>query len=250
MESLRKIESLPGNRRSSFVGQAGVIADLRAMERTQAFRWLEEHLASPISSNWGQLLFALGADVALLRRWLGLSKEHALAAADATKAALDSGQPSALLSLLPDLRVAQETYGSPRLKSVLDAVEKSQCSANSLSAPLIRAAAILSNGKGLSTQAEAAISAAKQPAGSWHALFHALSDSYAIAVLDWKAEEPEQINAIRELQVWKSTHGVVQIETVDFGNDEIILIALPEHEMAELKQLAPALELSPARFAA
>ena len=252
MDSLRKIESLPPGRRSSFIGQAGVLAELQALGATDALQWLEDQLASPVSRDWGRLLYSLDAPLPLLRRWLCLSKGHALAAADAAVRMAETGKLDPASSLLPDLCAALEANQSPRLASAVKAVELAQTvvSAPLPSVALERAASILSNNMPLSSQGKMAIVASQPSSCPWHALFHALSEVYCVTVLDWRASGRDQADAIKSLPIWQQAQQRPLVECVDFGNDEIILVALPTEQMAELKQLAPHLMFRPSLLAA
>ncbi len=251
MDSLKKIENLPPARRSSFIGQAGVLVELRALDAATAFQWLEDQLASPVSRDWGRLLHSLNATPTLLRHWLRLSKEHALAAADAAERLATAGEIDSTCSLLPDLRFALEAHHSPRLATAVKAVELAQAATSSpLPISLERAASLLSNSEPLSSSDKVAIAAGRQPLGPWHALFHALSEVYCTVTLDWRTSSEDQLAATRTLPVWQQAQQQLLVESVDFGNDEIILVALPIEQMAELKRLAPLLKFAPAPLAA
>jgi hypothetical protein len=251
MDSLKKIESLPSARRSSFIGQAGVLVELRALDAAGALQWLEDQLASPVSRDWGRLLYSLNATPTLLRHWLGLSKEHALAAADAAELLATAGELDSTCSLLPDLRVALDAHQSPRLAAAVKAVELAQAATSSpLPIALERAASLLSNNEPLSSSDKVAIVGGQQPLGPWHALFHALSEVYCIVTLDWRASSQDQLAAVKALPVWQQAQQQLLVESVDFGNDEIILIALSKEQMAELKRLAPPIKFAPALLAA
>lgn len=248
MESLKRIEALPSHHRSSSVGQRGVLQDLRTMELHQALGWLEEQLASPVSSDWGRLLSSLGADASVLSRWLGLSKGHALAAADAAMLELSEGNLALTRAILPDLHIALESSGNPRLRGIVEAIERRHAALGSPlpTAELSQAEALLSNGNGLDANARARVVEASQGEGDpWYALFLALSDVYAVSIRDWRADEEELEASLRDLPVWAEADADVRVETVDFGNDEIVLVALTERDMALLKRLAPKLRFSP-----
>lgn len=248
MQSLKRIEELPAHHRSSSVGQRGVLQDLRTLEPRQALQWLEEQLASPVSSDWGRLLSSLGADAKVLSRWLSLSKGHALAAADAAMLELSEGNLGLTRAILPDLHIALENYGNPRLRGIVEAIERRHAALGSPlpTAELSQAESLLSNGKGLDANARARVVEASQGEGDpWHALFWALSDVYAITVRDWRADEEELDDSLRDLPVWTQADAAIKVESVDFGNDEIVLVALTERDMALLKRLAPTLQFSP-----
>jgi hypothetical protein len=187
-----------------------------------------------------------------LRRWLCLSKEHALAAADAAARMTEAGKLDLTSALLPDLCAALKTHQSPRLAAAVKAIELAQKAVSDPlpSVALERAASILSNNMPLSSQGKAAIAASRPSSGPWHSLFHALSAVYCVAVLDWRASSRDQADAIKSLPIWQQAQQQPLVESVDFGNDEIILIALPKEQMAELKQLAPHLKFRPSLLAA
>lgn len=254
MESLKRIEGLPAARRGSFIGQAGVLADLRSMTPDSAIAWVEGCLASPISKDWGQLLHALAADGAALTRWLGLSKEHALAAADAAVAYVESGNAQVALAALPALRAAAQTHGTPRLTAALATVEQvaNAAPAPALTAELQRAAAILTGGSPLPPTALAAVARAADHSAKWHVLLHAVDRTYCVAVLDWKCAPREQLAAVQSLPVWCRGEGRdgLAVASVQLGSDEILLVALPADRMRELAGLATPLRLAEQRIAA
>jgi hypothetical protein len=248
MESLRKIEGLPAARRSSFIGQAGVLADLRSMTQGDAIAWLEGTLASPISKDWGRLLHALAADGEAITRWLGLSKEHALAAADAAVAYVESGNTQAVFAALPALRTAVHAHGTPRPSAALAAVEQA---ADTVVAPVLaeglrRAETILSGGLGLAPAARATVAAAQDHYAKWHALLHAADRIYCCAVFDWKCSRQNQLNTLQGLPVWAEggSRGGLEVASVELGSDEIVLLALPAAEMREMAGLAAPIHLA------
>ncbi|MGS1013452.1 hypothetical protein ACVCL0_12365 [Rhodanobacter sp. UC4450_H17] len=254
MESLKRIEGLAAARRSSFIGQAGVLSDLRSMSPEDAIAWLESHLASPIAKDWGQLLHALGASGAVLRRWFELGKEHALAAADAAVAYAESGNAHVALSALPALRAAAEAHNVPRLNAALAALEQAAeiTPEPALDADLRRAEAILSGGQGLAPAARAAVASAPDHSAKWHALFHAMDRIYCVAVLDWKCPPQEQLAALQSLPVWAAHGGNsgLEVASAEFGSDEILLIALPAAQVREVAELAAPARVAQHRVAA
>lgn len=254
MESLRRIESLPASRRSSFIGQAGVVSELRDMQPSQAFAWLEKQLASPVSKDWGQLLFALSADSATLKHWLTLSKEHALAAADAARAYAESGKANFVAAVLPALQEAAAAYSAPRLRAALETLEQFGLSAVEPipNAALERAEAILSNRRGLAPAAKATLVAAHDHIAKWSVLLHGLDRVHCVAILDWKSSPQEQLHALRSLPAWATRDDASEfaVTSVDIGSDEIVLIALPSEQLREIESLAAPMRFAEYRVAA
>jgi hypothetical protein len=251
MGLLQEVEAAQCNRRSSMVGRSGVRSELEAMHQSEAIAWLQAHIAPPVSRDWGQLLFVLGADALSLKRWLKLGKEHALAAADALASLIDSGKLDIPIALLPDLRTTVEEHGSPRLKAVLELVEKTQeALSRPLPAKLAKVEALLSNGRGVQPHQKARIISAQGTKSRWHALFQTLGDVYCVTVLDWKASQKEQAESVHALPVWSNTKEPLDVQVVDFGSDEVILVALPAADMQELQQLVAGVRFTSVGLAA
>ena len=234
MDSLRRIESLPESRRSSFIGQAGVLSDLKELPRNEAFSWLEKHLASPISRDWGGLLFSLRADWMVIDRWIHLSKGHCLAACDAlseySSSSLDAEpvlpKGSTPQLVLEAVQTANAKFGNPRIQAVLDTVksiwqvrEIPKAIAQDINALADVAAILLGNQKKLLD-----LWSRKQPIVAtpekaiWHDLIHYCDDKHAVVVADWRADVPDVHARIWALPVLS---GVAHSDSVASPNDSL-----------------------------
>ena len=239
MDSLTKIEALPPARRSSMIGQAGVLQDLRTLPRDKAIDWLHKFIHSPISQDWGRLLNALDPDWTVLNEWMQLDKEHALAAADAISARIESSGsvPGTNLSeLVAELENLVALHQSPRFKKSLEMLQAVATQAP-VPADIARAVQLL-----FGQNASPPILLARDRSAQWHSVFHQAADKYCVALLDWRASADEQQDAVSALPITSQLDSSVTlaVESVDIGGDEIIIVALPAAQMQELKDIAPA----------
>lgn len=246
MESLKRIESLPAGQKSSRIGQAGVLNDLRAMPTSDAIAWLEKHISSPVTSDWGSLLSALNADWLTLKTWMHKSKEHALAAADAICShVVNHGElPKATTAKEIEVELLRlvSLYETPRLQKAQKVVHEFLNPAP-LSKGLKEVAQILFGSNAYSLG---------QPSGDkvaqWQTIMYKADGCYCLAIVDWKAPEAEQRNALSSLPILKQDVKLT-IEEVDLGSDEIVFVVLPQPEMDRLKTLAPSgIRFKPSRL--
>lgn len=126
MDSLKRIENLPPAQRSSRVGQAGVLNDLKSLEKNEAIEWLKANISSPVTRDWGRLLYSLSADWSVLKEWMHIGKEHALASLDAidhgiaTKEAWPSGSNKE--EVISEVERLLFLYQTPKIKQTYDEV--------------------------------------------------------------------------------------------------------------------------------
>lgn len=241
MQSLKRIEALPPARRSSMVGQAGVLNDLRALDKQEAISWLQRNISSPVTRDWGKLLVGVAADWNTLKAWMHIDKEHALAAADAVDHLIAvqeewpaDGVPSEVVAETE--RIAT-LYQTPKLKSILDAV-LAFSTPQSLPHELNEGAKLL-----LGESEPQVILKGNSVKEKWHSLFHKADKKHCVAILDWRSSESECTNQLLSLPIVvesdKSMSSHLVYEKVDVGSDEVILVALPEADMKALKKLTP-----------
>jgi hypothetical protein len=124
-------------------------------------------------------------------------------------------------------------YQSPRLKKPLEALH---ALATPLPADLAKAVSLL-----FGQASHSFIPHTPDRLAQWHSAFHQSSHRYSVAVLDWKATASEQQDAISALPIvsQSSSSANLEVEMVDAGGDEIILVVLPAEQMQELRDLVP-----------
>lgn len=236
MENLKRIENLPPAQRSSRVGQAGVLSDLKSLEQSEAINWLHTNISSPVTRDWGRLLAALLVDWCSLKDWMSAGKEHAIAAVDAisqnvaTKEELPPGSNNE--ELISELERLLSLYQAPKFKEAYDELVLF-INPPPLTKNLVTASKVLLNGEEVALRD-------KNTKAKWASLLHKANGKHCLAVLDWKAASEEVATEISTLPiVQENTHTSLCYESIDIGSDEIIIIVLPPEDLTLLKKVAP-----------
>jgi len=205
LDSLKRIEALPATQRSTYVGQFGVRDDLLQMPRAEAIAWLEKYVASPVSSNWGGLLYTLDADWECLHRWLVKDKVHCLASCDAlywfaspdmdNEPHLPEGASSEQVVAAVDAAVA--AFGNPRIQKIQGIVRAAwaprmarPANASDIKALTKVASILLGNDSALIERwsALAAQDGSRDRSALLHHLLHNSDGEHSVVVVDWKAD--------------------------------------------------------------
>ncbi len=122
MPILDDLAKLSPSERNSRLGQLGVRDAILALGTESGVTWLEKHIESPVSSDWGALLFALKTPWNHLERWLSLNKFHCLAALDALccyAAERQMPEEANTKSINAAIDRVQVAYNSPRIKMAI-----------------------------------------------------------------------------------------------------------------------------------
>ena len=238
MESLKRIENLPPAQRGSRVGQAGVLSDLKSLQKDEAIEWLKSNISSPVTRDWGRLLFALSVDWDVLKEWMQLGKAHALAALDAIDhylAERDEWPPGGRKhEVVSEIEHLLSLYQTPKVKQVYDEV-LSFANPPPLTKNLALAAQILFG----SIETEVVLRD-KSTKAKWHSLLHKADKKYCLIVLDWKASTEEVANELSSLPIISQAEAAsLTYQSLDIGSDETIVVVLPGDDLMALKKLAP-----------
>lgn len=220
------------------MGQLGVRDELRALSKSEAIAWLERVLASPVTPDWGRLLYLLRADWAALSRWLELDKEHCLAASDAIAlyaqieedpAPFPEGASPAHIKAAIEL--ALHRYDNARIRKTLKAVTAAWPANNdsggqlSLSPEVNTLAAILlgqSEEHWSRWKKALRLRSSSTASEAWHALLDVADGLYALIRADWR-DPPEDVAArLSQLPILAGIRGVRQRSDIEGTLQEII----------------------------
>lgn len=236
MENLKRIENLPLAQRSSRVGQAGVLSDLKTLDQLEAINWLHSNISSPVTRSWGNLLAALSADWNTLKDWMSVDKAHAIAAVDAISQyiAIKEELPpdSNDEELVSEMNRLRSLYETPKFKDAYDELVLF-INPPPLTKNLSTASKVLLNGGEVALREKSTIA-------KWVSLLHKANGKHCLAILDWKATSEEVAAEISTLPIVQdNTDSSLCYENIDIGSDEIIIIILPPEDLTLLKKVAP-----------
>lgn len=214
------------------------MGDLKSLQKNEAIEWLKSNISSPVTRDWGRLLFALSVDWDVLKEWMQFGKAHGLAALDAIDhylAVKDEWPPGSTKNeVVSEVKYLLSLYQTPKIKQVYDEV-LSFANPPPLTKKLALAAQIL-----FGCSKPEIVLREKNTETKWHSLLHKADRKYCLLVLDWKAAAEEVANELSSLPiVLEIEDASLSYQRLDVGSDEIIVIALPENDLKELKKLAP-----------
>lgn len=221
MDCLKKIEALEPKLRSSSMGQQGVFNELKQLDQNVAIQWLERHIASPVSGDWGNCLYWLHANWATLEAWLRMDKVHCIAAMDAIRRHADAESANEDAPLLPSgaspeniaaaMAAVLHDFNTPRMREIAAVVlrtwpvAKKKTSGVELPSEFLAAAQILL-GNDLKfiqrwKQSLPRTVPANDPESIWDALLNFSDSKYAVVIADWRAEVSDVAERLSALPI-------------------------------------------------
>jgi hypothetical protein len=218
MSILDELAKLTPTDRNSRLGQLGVRDAIIALGTENGVAWLEKHIESPVSTDWGGLLFALKAPWSHLERWLSLSRFHCLAVLDALRCyaeELEMPEGANAESIHAALDRVQAVYGSPRIKMAVKEIRHTwplggqKHELVDVPPAFKRAAEILfrSNAtamKGWQRSMSEDPAPPDQPEEIWISLIEFGQSQELLAIVDWRERLAEVVEQLKSLQSARS----------------------------------------------
>lgn len=220
IKSLDEFLQLPPASRQMRLGQPGMRDLICALGTEAGIAWLEEHIESPVGSDWGNALYSLRPSWSNLDRWIRQSKLHCLAAmdvlfrctdpyGDGAKRRMPEGADVKSIHDAVDFALAH--YGNPRLektaKEIRHAWPKGKRKRHPVNVPAaLRNAAetILCQDSDLMKDWHEKLATGKDEADTpykiWDFLVMFADSKNCLVIVDWKESPENIISSLRALK--------------------------------------------------